>query len=98
MVVCHAEERMFPKDKAYWTRNETIPSLLKVKDLGEGKNFVGCCLVHSKDEKTIHILEPKHLKNLEDSFSNSSIPVGAPKAVVMRPEKGDDVLSPKDQT
>jgi Reverse transcriptase (RNA-dependent DNA polymerase) len=48
---------------------KTISSVLKVKDLGEVKNFVGCRLVHSTDGKTIHIFQPKLTKNLEDSFS-----------------------------
>jgi hypothetical protein len=44
------------------------------------------------------------LNNLEDPFSqyshtNQKIQTpGAPKTVIMRPEKGDYVLSPKDQT
>jgi hypothetical protein len=80
-----------------------IYSVLKVKDLGEVKNFVGCRLVHSTYGKTIHIYQPKLIKNLEDSFSqyintNRKFQTpGAPKTVVMRPEKGDDILSPKDQ-
>jgi hypothetical protein len=67
-------------------------------DRCEVKNFVGCHLVHSTDRKTIHIFQPK---NLEDSFShyiktNRKIQTpGAPKTVVMRPEKGDDILLPK---
>jgi Reverse transcriptase (RNA-dependent DNA polymerase) len=47
---------------------KSISSVLKVKDLGEVKNFVGCCLVHSTDGKTIHIFQPKLIKNLEDSI------------------------------
>jgi Reverse transcriptase (RNA-dependent DNA polymerase) len=49
---------------------KSIPSGLKVKDLGEVKNFVGCRLVHSTDGKTIHIFQPNLIKNLEDSFSH----------------------------
>jgi hypothetical protein len=37
---------------------KSVSSVLKVKDLGEVKNFVGCCLVHSTDGKTIHIFQP----------------------------------------
>ena len=83
---------------------KSISSVLKVKDLGEVKNFVGCRLIHSTDGKTIHIFQPKLIKNLQDSFSqyintNRKFQTpGAPKTVVMRPEKGDNVLSPKDQT
>jgi Reverse transcriptase (RNA-dependent DNA polymerase) len=83
---------------------KSISLVLKVKDLGEVKNFVGCRLVHSTDGKAIHIFQPKLIKNLEDSFSqyvntNRKFQTpGATKTVVMRPEKGDNVLSPKDQT
>jgi hypothetical protein len=83
---------------------KSISSVLKVKDLGEVKYFVGCHLVHSTDGKTIHIFQPKLIKNLEDSFSqyintNQKFQTpGAPKPVVVHPEKGDDILSPKDQT
>jgi Reverse transcriptase (RNA-dependent DNA polymerase) len=81
-----------------------ISSVLKIKDLGEVKYFVGCRLVHSTDGKTIHIFQPKLITNLEYSFSqyidtNRKFQTpGAPKTFVMRPEKGDNVLSPKDQT
>jgi hypothetical protein len=83
---------------------KSISLVLKVKDLSEVENIVGCCLVHSKDGKTIHIFQPKRIKNLEDSFSqyidtNRKFQTsGDPKtAVVMCPEKGD-VLSLKNQT
>jgi hypothetical protein len=83
---------------------KSIFLVLKAKDLGEVKNFVGCRFVHSTDGKTIHIFQPKFIKNLEDSFSqdintNTKFQTpGAPKLVVMLPDKGEDVLSPKDQT
>jgi hypothetical protein len=48
---------------------KSISSVLKVKDLGKVRNFVGCCLVHSTDRNTTHIFQPKLIKNLEDSFS-----------------------------
>jgi hypothetical protein len=71
---------------------KSISLVIKVKDLGEVKNFVGCHLVRSTDGKTIHILQPKLIKNLEDSFSqyintNRKFQTpGAPKTVVLRPE------------
>jgi hypothetical protein len=84
---------------------KSISLVLKVKDLGEVKNFVGCRLVHSTDGNTIRIFQQKLIKNLEDSFSqcintNTKFQTpGAPKTVIMRPEKGDNDLSPtKDQT
>jgi hypothetical protein len=78
--------------------------VLKDKDLGEVRNFVGCHLVHSTDGKTIHIFQPKLIKNLEDFFSQYTNTnrkfqnPGAPKTVDRCPEKGDHVLSPKDKT
>jgi Reverse transcriptase (RNA-dependent DNA polymerase) len=83
---------------------KSISLALKVKDLGEVKKFVGCRLVHSTDGNTIHIFQPKLIKNLEDSFAqyintNRKFQTpGAPKTVVLRPEKGADILSSKDQT
>jgi hypothetical protein len=70
---------------------KSISTVLKVKDLGEVKNFVGCRLVHSTDGKTIHIFQPKLITNIKDSFSqyintNRKFQTpGAPKTVVMRP-------------
>jgi hypothetical protein len=78
---------------------KSISSVLKVKDLGKVKNFVGYRLVYSTDGKTIHIFQPKLIKN-PDSFSqynntNRKFQTpGAPETVVMRSEKGDNVLSP----
>jgi hypothetical protein len=69
---------------------KSISLVLKVKDLGEVKNVVGCCLVHSTDGKTIHIFQPKLIKNLEDYFSqyintNRKFQTpGAPKTVERR--------------
>jgi hypothetical protein len=75
-----------------------ISLVLKVKDLGEVKNFVGCRLLHLRDGKTIHIVQQELIKNLEDSFSqyintNRKFQTpGAPRTVVMRPEKGDNAI------
>jgi hypothetical protein len=50
---------------------KSISSVLKVKDLGEVKTFVGCCLVHSTDEKTIHSFQPKLILRTLKFFSPS---------------------------
>jgi Reverse transcriptase (RNA-dependent DNA polymerase) len=82
---------------------KSISSALKLKDLGEVNNFVGCHLIHSTDGKTIHIFQPKLFKNLEDSFSqyintNRKFQTpGALKTGAMLLGKGDNVLSPKYQ-
>jgi Reverse transcriptase (RNA-dependent DNA polymerase) len=71
---------------------KSISSALKVKDLGEVKNCVGCRLVHSTDGKTNHVFQSKLIKNPEDSFSQyintnrKFQTTGAPKTVVTRPE------------
>jgi Reverse transcriptase (RNA-dependent DNA polymerase) len=65
---------------------KSISSVLKFKDLGEVKNFVGCRLVHSTDGKTIHIFQPKLIKNLEYSFSQY-INTNRKFQILMRPEK-----------
>jgi hypothetical protein len=104
-IILYVDDRViFGTPKIIEQVMKSIYSVLKVKELGEVKNFIGCRLVHSTDGKTIHIFQPKLIKNLEDSFSqyintNRKYQTpGAPKTAVMRPEKGDSVLSLKDQT
>jgi len=84
---------------------EALSQVVKVKDLGEMKHFVGCHIIESNDSKTIYIHQPKLLKHLEDEF-RSKLPTtkrfygtpGAPKTVIMRPEKGDPLISKIQQT
>jgi hypothetical protein len=88
---------------------ETINALsttFKVKDLGPLKNFVGCKIIQTQQEiNTIYIHQPKLLKHLKEVFGTLikqtatlyKAPAG-PKTVIMRPEKGDPLISIQDQT
>jgi hypothetical protein len=68
------------------------------------KNFVGCHIIENKEKDTIYIHQPKLIKHLEEEFGSDvttgkvNITPGAPKYVVMRPEKGDPLLTPEQQT
>jgi hypothetical protein len=103
-IILYADDGFFCTPKIIEHVMKSISLVQKVKYLGEIKNFVCCRLVHSTDGKSIHIFQPKLINNLEDSFSqyintNRKFQTpGAPKTVVMRLEKGHDMLSPKDQT
>jgi hypothetical protein len=103
-IILYVDDVIFGTPKIIEQVMKSISSVLNMKDLGEVYNFVGFCLVHATDGKTIHIFQPKLIKNLEDSFyqyinTNRKFQTSdAPKTVVKRPEKGDNVLSPKDQT
>jgi hypothetical protein len=76
----------------------------QVKDLGTMKHFVACHIIENKDKDTIYIHQPKLIKHLEEEFgsyattSKVNITPGAPKDVVMRPEKGDPLLTTDKQT
>jgi hypothetical protein len=82
---------------------DALSKEVKVKNLGEMKHFVGCHIIEATDSKTIYIHQPKLLKHLEEEFG-SKLPKtkrfyatpGAPKTVIMRPEK-DDPLIPNTQ-
>jgi Reverse transcriptase (RNA-dependent DNA polymerase) len=84
--------------------NDVMTALCKsvqVKDLGSMKNFVGCHVIEVKEENTIYIHQPKLIKHLEEAFGSYvttgkiNITPGAPKYVVMRPEKGAPFLTPE---
>jgi hypothetical protein len=84
---------------------EALSKIVKVKDLGTMKHFVGCHLIDSPDKQTIYIHQPKLLHHLEEGFSQYIkqgsrvyLTPGAPKTVVMRPEEKDPVLNPEEQT
>jgi hypothetical protein len=79
--------------------------MVKVKPLGPLKNFVGCHLIRSADNKTIYIHQPKLLKHLEESFGQFCekgnryfLTPAAPKTVIVRPEKDMPLLSVTNQT
>jgi len=86
---------------------EVMQALAKefsIKDLGQIKDFVGCRIHEDKDHSTIWIHQPKLLHHLETTWRKDiktekvyKTPA-APRAVVMRPEKGDPLISTMDQS
>ena len=78
----------------------------KVKDLGPLKHFVGCHIVQDTGiPGKIYIHQPKLIKHLEEQFGDKikdinrtySTPAG-PKTMILRPEKGDKLISAQEQT
>jgi Reverse transcriptase (RNA-dependent DNA polymerase) len=63
---------------------ESISLVLKVKDLIEVKNFVGCHLVHSTDGNSIHIFQPSLLRTLKILSPNTLIPTESFKLLVLQ--------------
>ena len=81
-----------------------LSQMVKVKDLGIMKHFVGCHIRQTQDKKTIYIHQPKLIKHLQQEFENEvhttrilSTPEAA-RMVIMRPEPDDLVLTPAQQT
>jgi hypothetical protein len=75
-----------------------------VKYLGKLEYFVGCHIIENSTKDTIWIHQPKLLKNLKENFGHLvsktrtyRTPAG-PKTSILRPQKGDTLISPKDQT
>jgi hypothetical protein len=68
------------------------------------KHFVCCHIIGNKEKDTIYIHQPKLIKHLEEEFGSYvttgkvNITPGAPKYVVMRPEKGGPLLTSEQQT
>jgi Reverse transcriptase (RNA-dependent DNA polymerase) len=71
----------------------------KVKYLGKLENFLGCKIIENKEKDTIYIHQPKLIKNLKLTFekyvtdSRSYKTPAGPKTSIMRPEKGDPLIS-----
>ena len=72
--------------------------------MGEMKQFVGCDIIQSKDNKTIWLHQSKLIKHLERDFRQYinteriyKTPA-APKTVIMRPQEGEPLITSKDQT
>jgi hypothetical protein len=84
---------------------EALRTTFMVKDLGKLEHFVGCRLIQDMNDKNkILIHQPKLLKHLEADFKKLigkpkqySTPAG-PKTIIMRPEKGDKLISKSEQT
>ena len=75
----------------------------KVKYLGKLENFLGCKIIENKAKDTIYIQQPKLIKNLKSTFKKyvenmkvHKTPAG-PKTSILRPQKGDPLISPEKQ-
>jgi hypothetical protein len=77
---------------------KALSKLVEIKDLGKIKHFVGCHVIESPLDNTIYIHQPKLLKHLQEEFgklantSRCHNTPGAPKTVIMRPDKTDPVI------
>ena len=88
---------------------ETMSALnksFKVKSLGPLQHFVGCHIIQpTSHPNTLYIHQPKLLKHLQEDFGSQANQVkkvyktpAGPKTVIMRPQKGDPLISSSDQT
>jgi hypothetical protein len=88
------------------TINEILFALSKsftVKSLGKMEHFVGCHILENKSKDTIWIHQPKLIKNLKSQFEHLvnnmkvyTTPAG-PRTMIVRPQKGDAIISPEEQ-
>jgi hypothetical protein len=75
-----------------------------VKNLGKMISFVGCDIIENTAKNTIFIHQPKLLNNLKEQFgalveSLKDFETPAPpQTIIKRPDKGDTLLSPDQQT
>jgi Reverse transcriptase (RNA-dependent DNA polymerase) len=86
---------------------EIIKALSKtfvVKDLGKMETFVGCQIIENDKRDTIWLHQPKLLKHLKEQFGELVSKVkpvttpAAPRTIIVRPEKGDTLISATDQS
>jgi hypothetical protein len=78
---------------------EELSKVFKVKYLGKLENFLGCRIIENKERNTIYLHQPKLLKNMEITFGkyldkvrSYKTPAG-PKTSIVRPVKGDPLIS-----
>jgi hypothetical protein len=78
-----------------------LDKAFQVKDLGTMKLLLVVTSFKNIEKDTIYIHQPKLIKHLEKGFGldvttgKVNITPGARKYVVMRPEKGDPLLTPE---
>jgi hypothetical protein len=83
---------------------ETLSKVFIVKDLGKMETFVGCKIIKNETKDTIWIYQPKLINNLREQFGDAVQSVreyktpAAPRSINVRPQKGDTLISPSDQT
>jgi hypothetical protein len=81
-----------------------LSQVFVVKDLGPIDTFVGFKIIENKEKDTIWIHQPKLIKNLEEQFGPLVAGMrryktpSAPRTNIPRPEKGEILISSKDQT
>jgi hypothetical protein len=75
-----------------------------VKDLGKMESFVGCKIIENNAKNTIYIHQPKLFNNIKEQFGALVEPLkdfetpAPPQTIIKRPDKGDTLLSPYQQT
>lgn len=103
---------LYVDDGAIFGTPEVVKAVLKdlgtefkIKHLGPIKNFVGCHVIENPQTNTIWIHQPKLLRDLKKKFgpmikpSNKIIHTpAAPHTTIMRPQKGDPLITPEQQT
>ena len=81
-----------------------LSKVFVVKNLGPIDTFIGCKIIENKEKDTIWIHQPKLIKNLEEQFGPLVKDMrvyktpAAPRTNIQRPEAGDILISPEDQT
>jgi hypothetical protein len=75
-----------------------------VKYLGKMESFVGCKIIENKAKNTIYIHQQKLLNNLKEQFGSLIESIkdfetpAPPRTIIKRPDKGDTLFSPEQQT
>ena len=83
---------------------EALGQDFKVKYLGKLEHFVGCHITENYKKDTLWIHQPKLLKHLEEDFSKYIttnkvfMTPASPRTTILRPQEGDNKISPAEQT
>ena len=102
---------IYVDDGGIFSSKENIEELIKalgkdfkVKYLGKLEHFVGCHIIENVNKDTIWIHQPKLIKHLKAEFghmiqTDQVYPTPAsPKTMCMRPQEGDPLITPEEQT
>jgi transposase InsO family protein len=102
---------IYVDDGGIFSSDENIKEVLKelsktfvVKDLGTMETFVGCRIVENKSKTAIYVHQPKLIKNLKEHFGDLIKDVrdyktpAAPRSIIQRPQAGDTLITPQQQT
>jgi len=82
---------------------EGLSQDFSIKAMGPLKDYVGCHLIEDKANQQMWITQPKLIKNMVQAFGNQQtgkvVQVSAaPKTGVVRPQEGDTVIEPEEQS